>query len=761
MLLAGSVMLALASAGTTSSALAMGYLVPLCFGAWALHHHRRLNGESRSREEKLRALIDDIPGVVFQLVSSTRNADELTLMSRGGWHLVEASADDGPLSFEHFMRFVVPEDIPGVERSIALAVQNKVPWAHEFRIRTARGKLKWLSGTAKQETVPADDGRFIFNGLMVDVTARVLAEAALDQVEHSRDLIIEAAGEGIFGIDREGRIEFINRAASSLLGWPVEDLIGKSQRVLYDRVHGRQLEASVLSGHAAAHPGDRHAAEAIFRRRDGSTFTADYVAIPLIEKGSLAGAIVMFRDLTESFRLTEELRHQATHDNLTGLFNRRNFEQHVAEVLAQAGETPAEHVLAYVDLDQFKVINDTCGHVAGDELLRQLAHLLEDQLRRSDMLARLGGDEFGILMQRCSMAQAQAVMQRVQFAVSNFRFAWEQKSFKPSLSIGLVPLNSETTDLCEVLRRADAACYAAKDAGRNRIHCYDHGDAEFVRRHGEMQWVSRIHQALEQDEFELYAQSIVRTDVTDGHYVHYEILLRLREADGAIIPPGAFLPAAERYNLSPLIDRWVITATLSWLAAHPASLARLNMCCINLSGLSLGDADTYDYIVRQFSETGIPPEKICFEITETAAIANLERATVFIHQLKALGCRFALDDFGSGLSSFAYLKNLPVDYLKIDGMFVKDIMDDAMDLAIVRSINEVGHAMGMRTIGEFVENDAVLRRLADIGVDYAQGYGIGRPCPLEELLHTVATVPQAPTILRTSGARDEVSRQVA
>ncbi len=622
---------ALAPAGSGSASGLLGLFATwsaIALVSWYFLGHMRTTLALRGREANLQSITDAVPGAVFQYESAADGTAGFTFVSRGVMALVDGDPDYGNVSLEYLLGHVVPEDLPELQRSIAMAVSTRSEWSHEFRVATQSGNQKWLSGRSAPEP-QAGDGTLRFNGLIVDVTERVMAETALE--------------------------------------------------------------------------------------------------------------------------------HQARHDHLTGLFNRRDFEQRVAEVLATGSTMDAEHVLAYVDLDQFKVINDTCGHIAGDELLRQLARLIETQLRRSDTLARLGGDEFGILMERCSMPQAQVVMERLRQRVAEFRYAWEDKTFKLGISIGLVPVGADVNDISEVFRRADAACYAAKDAGRNRIHCYHEGDADLARRRGEMQWVSRITQALERNEFELYAQPIVSTGASGGHGVHYEILIRLREADGSIVAPGAFLPAAERYNLSPQIDRWVMRTAFAWLASHPASLAELNMCCINLSALTLCDDDSRDYIIEQFMQSGVPPSKICFEVTETAAIANLERATVFIHALKALGCRFALDDFGSGLSSFAYLKNLPVDYLKIDGIFVRDMLDDAMDLAIVRSINEVGHAMGMLTIGEFVENDAILRRLAEVGVDFAQGYGVGRPRPLAELPQMAAA-----TVTGGYGVRANVgTRQVA
>jgi len=390
--------------------------------------------------------------------------------------------------------------------------------------------------------------------------------------------------------------------------------------------------------------------------------------------------------------------------------------------------------LCYLDLDQFKVINDTCGHVAGDELLRQLSSLLKKEIRKRDTLARLGGDEFGVLMEHCSLEQARRVALKLRKAVERYRFAWQERSFAVGVSIGLVPITETSMNTIEILKQADAACYAAKDAGRNRIHIYQADDVDLARRSGEMQWVAQINLALEKNHFCLYAQPIIPLTQNDYSWDHYELLVRMRNEDDSLIPPGAFLPAAERYNLSTRLDTWVVENYLNWLIAHPQHLAQLSQCAINLSGLSLGDEQFLDWLVHRFEQTAVPPDKICFEITETAAIANLSSATMFIKTLKALGCRFALDDFGSGLSSFAYLKTLSVDYLKIDGVFVKGIKNDPIDLAMVKSINDIGKVMGKQTIAEFVENEFILDRLKEIGVDYAQGFYISKPRSIDEIV---------------------------
>jgi diguanylate cyclase (GGDEF)-like protein/PAS domain S-box-containing protein len=439
------------------------------------------------------------------------------------------------------------------------------------------------------------------------------------------------------------------------------------------------------------------------------------------------------QDITGAHELSEQLAFHASHDALTGLINRREFEHRLERVLETARSEDVEHALCYLDLDQFKVINDTCGHVAGDELLHQISELLNERVRKRDTLARLGGDEFGVLLEHCSLKQARRVANTVRKAIEGLQFLWEDKSFSVGVSIGLVPITKGSDSLTSILKRADSACYAAKDKGRNRIHVYREDDAELARRHGEMQWVARIQRGLEEDRLHLDLQPIapVTGKGMDGGF--YELLLRMEDDKGRIVSPSAFLAAAERYDLSTKLDRLVTVTIFAWLNSHPEHLDRLALISINLSGHSLGDKEFLEFVTRQLDVTGIPPEKVCFEITETTAIANLARATHFMNVLKQRGCRFALDDFGSGLSSFAYLKNLPVDFLKIDGVFVKHIVDNSIDFAMVKSINEISHVMGKQTIAEFVESEAILEKLQEIGVDYAQGYHIGRPRPLEEM----------------------------
>ena len=429
----------------------------------------------------------------------------------------------------------------------------------------------------------------------------------------------------------------------------------------------------------------------------------------------------------------KELTYQANHDVLSGLVNRRGFELHLSYAMETKQAENAEHVFCYLDLDQFKVINDTCGHIAGDELLRQISQLLKKHVRKHDVLARLGGDEFGILMVNCDIENAKSIAQNLIDKVSRYRFLWEDKPFAISVSIGIAPVSDCINNANDLLRNADIACYAAKDAGRNCFRIYTESVLDIAKVHGEMQWVTKINWALENNKFCLYAQ-IIQPNVLNEHCgFHYEVLLRMIDETGLLISPNAFLPAAERYHLMTKIDKWVIRNQFDYLSRHPEHLAALELCSINLSGPSLTAPGFLQAVIDYLYYYQIPAEKICFEITETAAISNLTDATNFINEMHKKGCSFALDDFGTGLSSFAYLKYLPVDFLKVDGLFVKGIVDDPIDYAMVKSIHEVGRVMGKKTVAEFVENRDIELKLKGMGVDYSQGYGIARPCPIDEL----------------------------
>ncbi len=425
----------------------------------------------------------------------------------------------------------------------------------------------------------------------------------------------------------------------------------------------------------------------------------------------------------------DTIQYLQNHDALTGLNNRVEFELRLQKALDSSQDPEQSHALLYIDLDQFKLVNDTCGHLAGDELLKAVTLEISQFIRDHDTLARLGGDEFGVLLESCPLFEAQQIAEKILQGIKNYRFDWDGKIFGVSASVGLAMVTAEYHSYHDILSAADMACYVAKDHGRNRIQLYSKDDDSMVRRYSELNWVSRIKHALENDSFILHRQKIVSLRAADNNIPAYEFLIRIKNDDGSLTMPDTFIPAAERYNLMEEIDRWVVNKVFLSLS-NSISNGHAYSCFINLSGNSLGDAGIYSYIQEQLKFYAIPPNLICFEITETAAIANLNLAMEFIRDIRSEGCYFALDDFGAGLSSYSYLKSLPVDYLKIDGSFIMGLLSDKVDLAIVESITRIGHVAGLRIIAEFVENDSVMYKLTDMGIDFAQGYGIEKPIPV-------------------------------
>ncbi|MBM7063183.1 EAL domain-containing protein [Pseudomonas sp. UL073] len=557
-------------------------------------------------------------------------------------------------------------------------------------------------------------------------------EEALHREQERAQVTLASIGDAVLTLDAQGRLDYLNPAAEQLIGWraaqacglPLGELLQLSDEQQQERLD--ELLEPLLDGSAGSTSiGSRH-----LLRADGSAVSVSLVAAPIHRSGTVSGAVLVFHDMTRERQYIANLSWQASHDVLTGLVNRREFDHRLRRALDDLQRHATQHALLYLDLDQFKVINDTCGHAAGDQLLRQVCAQLQGCLRDSDTLARLGGDEFGILLENCPPEPALRIAESLRQAVQTLHFSWQGRLFSIGVSIGLVCLDQRRTSLEEALRAADVACYMAKEKGRNRVQYYHPDDSELSLRYGELAWVQRIHQALDEQRFCLYAQEIMAADSLDDDGLHIELLVRLRDEDGQLVPPIQFIPAAERYGLMPLIDRWVVGRAFAILVERQqGGQVPIATCAINLSGATIGDEHFLAFLRAQFREHGIAPPQICFEITETSAIANLDSAVSFIRELQELGCRFALDDFGAGMSSFAYLKHLPVDYLKIDGGFVRDMLNDPIDRAMVEMISHLGRVMGKRTIAEFVENRETREALGDIGVDYVQGFGIARPRP--------------------------------
>jgi len=571
-----------------------------------------------------------------------------------------------------------------------------------------------------------------------DISESLRAQRELEAAHQALSFHVENSPLAVIEWDAELRVRRWSRRAEEVFGWRAEEVVGRDPNewpfiIEADRELARTAGQRLVAGEP------RNMCRYRNYRKDGTVVHCEWHNSLLVDRnGEPLSVLSLVQDVTESVTLAEELSHQASHDALTGLYNRRAFDHRLEAVVSAVRDSDAEHVLCFIDLDQFKAVNDSCGHGAGDELLRQVGARLMRAVRRGDTVARLGGDEFAVLLENCSMSAASRLAGELLRALREHPFVWNAKSFRLNASIGLVGINRDLDDAAAVMSAADTACMIAKNEGRDRVHVFDdHEDLD--RRRGEAQWVPRINAALDEDRFFLMAQPIAPLAGDDG-VEGFELLLRMSDEHGQVISPGAFLPAAERYHIMPKIDRWVIRSAIDLIAATPAARAARLRCFVNLSGQTLADGSLRDFIAEQLERTGVAPQTLCFEITETAAVADFTRANTFIESLTALGCRFALDDFGSGVSSFAYLKNLPVHYLKIDGMFVRDIASDVTSRALVRSINEVGHAMGKRTVAECVENDAILACLRDVGVDYVQGFHIGRPVLASDAL--ASTLPK-------------------
>lgn len=433
-------------------------------------------------------------------------------------------------------------------------------------------------------------------------------------------------------------------------------------------------------------------------------------------------------DITTLKNLTQKMSYQASHDALTNLINRREFGKRLEQITEDSRVNHKTHALCFMDLDRFKVINDTCGHIAGDELLKQLANTLSSKIRGTDTLARLGGDEFGLILAGCPLEKAKIIAKDLRKTVEDFRFHWDKKIFKIGISIGIAMVNNQIKSAKEVLTAADTACYLAKKHGRNQVHVYDNKSTSITKYTSETNWLNRINSALDNNDFVLYFQKIV--SLHDKNHEHYEVLIRMLDKDGKIIPPNSFIPAAERFDVMSSVDSWVIKNILLIMQEEQSSKIHFS---INLSGQSISDLKFMNDCISQLFESNVDTSRICFEITETAMIENLTNARRSISTLRGLGCKIALDDFGSGLSSFAYLKNLPVDYMKIDGSLIKDIENDQVNISMVKSIIQIGQSMGLETIAEYVENKAILELLRDLGIDFVQGYEIAKPVPIEDI----------------------------
>jgi diguanylate cyclase (GGDEF)-like protein/PAS domain S-box-containing protein len=626
-------------------------------------------------------------------------------------------------------RLVHPDDMARVQSRMREHLEGKTPFFESVhRMKHQSGDWRWMSSRAK--AVLDKNGRLLrLLGAEVDITERKLYEEALFRQKESAQITLQSIGDGVITTDARGTVEYVNPVAEELTGWKVDDASGRPIDEIFRGFHEETCEPleNPLAVSIRRDRAIKSVRPTLLIRRDGNELYIESTASPIRDgKGIVTGGVLVFHDVSESRELNRRLSYHASHDILTGLVNRREFESRLERALKSAKARETAYALLYLDLDQFKIVNDSCGHSAGDTLLHQLGNLLKAKIRWRDTLARLGGDEFGVLLESCNLDEAMQTAEELRAAIGDYKFMWDDRTFRLGVSIGVVPITADNEDVAALLSAADSACAAAKEAGRNRIHSFQENDIDLMRRRREMQWAARINNALEENRFELFRQTIMPLQMEEEG-AHYEILLRMRDENGGVISPGLFIGAAERYNLTPAIDRWVIRQAFRWLVSEADERERLMLCSINLSGQSLGDEKFLPFVIDQFQMSGLDATKICFEITEHAAVASYSQAVRFINALKELGCKFALDDFGEGMSSFGYLKHLPVDFLKIEGGFVKEMLHDPIDREMVRSINEIGHLTGKQTIAEFAENEEIITMLRGIGVDYAQGYGVSEP----------------------------------
>lgn len=636
-------------------------------------------------------------------------------------------------------RQVHTDDRQRTEQSVAKALEGLSRLAMDFRVIWPDGSAHHLQSAARVTLDPEGRPAKLI-GVNWDVTP--LRELN-DRLEAQHELLrvtLQSIGDAVITTDAASLITWLNPAAERMTGWLTAEALGRPLAQVFHTVNEDTRLPTENPAVTCLKQGQTVglASHTLLISRNGDEYGIEDSAAPIRNReGQVLGVVLVFHDVTEQRRLAGEMSYRASHDPLTGLVNRAEFEARLRRTLEKAHQDRSLHALLYIDLDQFKLVNDACGHSVGDQLLQQVAKLLRDTVRTRDTLARLGGDEFAVILEHCPVEQAQRVAEKICDRMEEFRFLHEDRRFRIGASIGLVPVDSRWANPALTLQAADSSCYAAKEAGRNRVHLWFDTDLAMRARQGEMQWATRLEQALDEDRFVLYAQRIEAVTQPGGG-LHAEVLLRMLERDGSLIPPGAFLPAAERFHLATRIDRWVLKRAVKLVQALP-DLALLDTLCVNLSGHSVGDRAFHRQAIDTLAEAGADVcQRLCVEITETSAITIMADAALFIEQVRALGVRVALDDFGAGASSFGYLKNLKVDLLKIDGSFIRDIVDDPLDDAAVRCFVDVARVVGVKTVAEFVDCQKVYERVCSIGIDYVQGFLLHRPEPIENLLSTRA-----------------------
>jgi diguanylate cyclase (GGDEF)-like protein/PAS domain S-box-containing protein len=639
-----------------------------------------------------------------------------------------------PSKVEEWKVLVHPEDYAKATAALQAHVRGETPrYEAVMRIRAKDRSWHWIL-TRGQAIRDAANNALRILGTHTDITERKAMEEQLYAEKERAQVTLSSIADAVITTDTEGNVTFMNPVAETLTGWGMDKAQGmpvETVAMVMDEETRAPMAHPVSQcrsqGKVVGLPAD-----AYLLKRDGGEIAIQVSAAPILDQeGHLKGVVMVFHDVTQSRSLARQMSWQIKHDALTGLISRREFERRLDELVQDAQAGGVSHALLYMDLDNFKIVNDTCGHVAGDELLKQLAFLLAEQMRKNDTLARLGGDEFGALLENCPLEKTQLIAEKLLRTVGDFRFVWGNRSFDVGVSIGVVMIDAATANATEALSAADIACYAAKEEGRNRVHVYLEDGAERHRQQREMFLAGDLRAAIEGKRFVLFAQEIRSLKGKPGRY--FEVLMRMQNEHGELMSPGAFVPAAERFGLMKDIDRWVVGQTLAMLGVAGEEAADIRLA-INLSGLSLQDPEMPGFIKQALAQSGVDPARLTFEITETAAVAQLSTGVRFMRECESSGCRFALDDFGSGMSSFAYLKALPVQVLKIDGAFVRDLLSDRADRAFVEAIHNVARTLGMETVAEFAETPELIAALEEIGVDYAQGYAVAKPRALEMIL---------------------------
>lgn len=696
----------------------------------------RMNERQRLEDElfRVKKATEQVPGAIYQFLLCADGSSRFPYASEGVRSIYELSPlqlqKDASLAFNRLH----PDDLESMSLGIAESAKNLTVWHQQYRVILPKAGTRWLEGNATPE--PRSDGSTLWHGYIKDITERKALELALSNEFERTRVTLSSIGDAVITTNEREEVEYLNPIAEQLTGWTLADAVGLPVSTVFNIVNQHtRLTAKNPIAHCLKERGIVGLArDTVLISKDGKEYAVEDSAAPIFTTGDLiTGVVMVFRDVTGQRILRQEVERRASHDHLTGLANRGEFDRVLLEMFESSMATGVSHALCCIDLDQFKIVNDSCGHSAGDVLLKEVSALLLKTVRAKDLVARVGGDEFALLLEGCDLNSAQRISQQICEKVAQIRVQHGSNSFRVGASIGVVPLDGRWGNAQEAQQAADAACFAAKDEGRGRVHIYEELDKAIIEQHGQMQWATRLQQAIYENRFELYAQPIMSLgqDVEQG--LHFEVLLRLREADGSLVLPGVFIPSAERFGLAPQVDRWVVNHVFEWIKSHADKMEKVHVIAINLSGKSICDRDFHQFLIAALDRDQVPVHKISFEITETAAIGDLNIAIEFIDMLHQRGAKISLDDFGSGMSSMAYLKHLPVNYLKIDGQFVKDMADDKVDRAMVRSINEIAHLTGKVTIAEFVENADILMLLKDLGVDFAQGYHIGKPKPIDQI----------------------------